>query len=160
MVDSIPIVNLMPRVPFPSCVEPLSLTSVHKAIFSCLPKYGTLNDTESLLANLPTQPAATRGFVAPLWRNNKGTTVMHLVAKARDLEKAKVIYKYVEEAFKDAPKEERDRRLKELVSTSNLNGWSPLHAAAKEPHASSMIRWLLNRGADVNATTYSDWTPG
>ncbi len=54
-----------------------------------------------------------------------------------------------------------DNSLKwELVRSVNRSGWTPLHAAAKEPLNEEMVDWLIKRGADVNAATYSDWTPG
>jgi ankyrin repeat protein len=49
-------------------------------------------------------------------------------------------------------------KVKAEVDAADAHGWTSLHLASEEGHA-SVVRLLLDGGADVAARTISDWTP-
>lgn len=79
----------------------------------------------------------------PFWVNNKGTSVMIMIAKRGLLDMARLL----DEKYPES------EDMSFLVNLKNLNGWTPLMSSI-ENDKQEMCKWCLMKGADPNAKMF------
>ena len=102
----------------------------------------------SNLNNLKAAQALLEAGADVDFRNNRDTTIMGFMAKAGQLEMAKLCLRY-------------SKSPKNLLEFGNKENWSPLHAAVKHKRW-QFVDWLLAEGADPNpgmSSLHPGWTP-
>ena len=82
----------------------------------------------------------------PCLQNNRGTTVLPLIAKRN-------LTSWADLCIQKMDKSERHR----FVNLGSSNGWTPLMSAA-ENNAAMMVTWLIKNGAVVNIAMDTGWT--